>query len=498
MTLDTNPQPRLRVVSSGGVAVPPSIISSENSAITPASAGPIEREMREVISKLKGTKYPDTFDWSVYDRIASTFEEQPRGSVVFNTTFKLVNHHSTCTKCHYAFEIDSYGRGCFHNCVYCYAKDQLTVHGFWNRPQPFPVNLAEVRKVFYTVFETDKASKWRDVMEQKTPIRVGSMSDSFMWLDTRYGVTKEMLKIFNFYRYPYVIFTRSDLIAHDDYIGLLDKELTSVQFSIAGNNHQLTRVMEPGAPSYRRRLIALKKLAEAGLWTTVRVNPLFPTHPDGYFSNRDEVIARFGGEDKIPTLPLYDENFITEIADAKVPSLLAGFVRLSSRAINNMSKATGVDIQQFFKPELLAGHGDKRYSDLEISKYYIKFKKACDANGVRFSTCYIGNGEKDYYQYQNLWSNKADCCDVVGNIKTFKTTSQSIPWDRRIAFAPCKDEALKSMHQEAAMAEKFGGTTAPMATKPSCSTNCKVASGVDKPVKRGRPPKSKPSEHLLS
>ncbi|RYZ79238.1 MAG: hypothetical protein EOP04_28155, partial [Proteobacteria bacterium] len=226
-----------------------------------AVRGPIETEMRLKLDTLKGTKYPDTFDWGVYDRISAKFEEQPRGTVVFKTTLKLVNYHSSCSKCHYAFEIDAYGRGCFHNCVYCYAKDQLTVHGFWNRPQPFPVDLAEVRKIFYTVFETDKKSKWRDVMTKKVPLRIGSMSDSFMWMDTKYGVTQELLKILNFYRYPYIIFTRSDLVAHDDYASLLQSGLCSVQFSISGNNKKLTRIMEPGAPSYEKRLVALKKLA---------------------------------------------------------------------------------------------------------------------------------------------------------------------------------------------------------------------------------------------
>jgi DNA repair photolyase len=424
----------------------------------PAPLGPIESQMRATLATLKDSRYPDSFDWSVYDRIASTFPEAPRGGVVFNTTFKLVNHHLTCTKCHYSFEIDSYGRGCFHNCSYCYAKDQLETHGFWNRPQPFPVNLAEVRKVFYTVFETQKASKWREIMERRVPIRVGSMSDSFMWLDTKYGVTQELLKIFNYYKYPYIIFTRSDLVAHDDYLPLIDPKLGVVQMSIVGNNHRIIRFIEPGAPSYRRRLTALKKLYEAGIWTTVRVNPLFPRHPDGYLTDKDSVIARFGSAEQIPVLDLYDDDFIPELAEAKVPSLLAGFVRLSSRAVNNMSKASGIDVRSFFRPDYLAMRGDKRYSDREIAAYYKLFADACKSNGVRFTTCYIGNGLKDYFQYQNLWDNKKDCCDVIGNVKAFQTTSQSIDWSFRMRQAPCKPEAEKAQALDAAVTQEYKST----------------------------------------
>lgn len=421
--------------------------------------GPIEAEMRQTIGKLVGCRYPDHFDWSVYDKLAAKFSETPRGGVVFNTTFKLVNHHTSCNKCHYAFEIDSYGRGCFHNCVYCYAKDQLTSHGFWNRPQPFPVNLATIRKVFYTVFETDKSNTWRSIMERRIPIRVGSMSDSFMWLDTKYGVTKELLKIFKFYKYPYIIFTRSDLVAHDDYLALLDKKLCSVQFSIAGNNNRFTRIIEPGAPSYDRRLKALRKLADAGFWTTVRINPLFPKYPDGYYTDSLSIADRFGDRKKCPTLPFYDDQFIGELADAGVPSVLAGFVRLSNTAINNLSKVSGVDVKSFYKPELYEARGDKRYSDTEIAHYYRMLLRDCQQHKIRFNTCYIGNGIKDYFQYQDLWSNKGDCCDAQGQVQAFRgATCQDIPWSERRRHAPCKTDADQSQKMEVQATQEYNAT----------------------------------------
>ena len=422
--------------------------------------GPIEIDMRATLSKLVGCKYPDSFDWSVYDGIAARFEERPRGGVVFNTTLKLVNHHSSCSKCHYAFEIDSYGRGCFHECAYCYAKEQLSNHGFWNRPQPFPVNLAEVRRIFYTVFETDKRSRWRSIMEQRIPLRMGSMSDSFMWLDTKYGVTKELLKILKFYKYPYVIFTRSDLVAHDDYMAELDKNLCSVQFSIAGNNNSFIRNIEPGAPSYKRRLKALEKLSKNDFWTTVRINPLFPKYPDGYFTDPDSIVDRFGSRDQVPVMPFYDADFVGELAATGTPSILAGFVRLSRQAVNGLSKSTGLDVQSFFKPELLAMKGHCRYSDEEINYYYRWFHAECRKHEVRFNTCYIGNGLKDYFQYQDLWDNKKDCCDVVGNVKSFKTTSQQVPWDEREKHAPCKDHAVVSRSADKEADMLWGSGTA--------------------------------------
>jgi len=320
---------------------------------------------------------------------------------------------------------------------------------------PFPVNLAEVRKVFYTVFETNKKSKWREILEKRIPIRIGSMSDSFMWMDRKYKVTQELLKILNFYNYPHIIFTRSDLVAHDDYLKLLNKDLVSVQMSICGGNEHLTQLIEPGAPSVLRRLKALKTLNEEGYWTTVRVNPLFPMYPDGYFTDPDSIRMRFGKKENCPEFMLFEAEFIAQLKEHKVPSMLAGFVRLSTWAINNMTRETGIDFKSFFKPELLAGHGDKRYSDSEIAFYYKLIQAECAKNDIRFNTCFIGNGLKDYYQYQELWDNKGDCCDARGNVKAFQASSQEVPWEFREKQAACKEIAQKSRKQVEEMREIY-------------------------------------------
>jgi hypothetical protein len=114
------------------------------------------------------SRYPCTFDYTIYRDLELRYKDRPiRGEIVKNNPFKLVNSHHTCQQCLYSFEVDTYGRGCSHNCTYCYAKAELTVHGYWNNPIPVPIDLNEVRKIFYTVFETNKKTKWRSVMEQK-------------------------------------------------------------------------------------------------------------------------------------------------------------------------------------------------------------------------------------------------------------------------------------------------------------------------------------------
>ncbi len=394
----------------------------------------------------KLSSYKSHFDYSVYKRLEQRFSNNPiRGGIVLKTAFRLVNSHSTCQQCLYAFEIDTYGRGCVHDCVYCYAKAELTVHGYWNNPMPVPVDINDIRKVFYTVFETNKKNKWREILERRIPIRIGSMSDSFMWMDQKYKVTQELLRLLSFYKYPHVVFTRSDLIATDEYIKLLDPSLAAVQFSISSTNEELLRKIERGAPSAKRRLTALKKLGEAGLWTTVRINPLFPIYPDGYFTDPD---FKWNGE--VPKFEFSSFEMVDEIADHGVPAILTGFGRFSSFSLNSIQRATGFDLRQLYRKDLVnKSRRDYHFSDREIRYYYEQIKRRCSARGVQFTTCYIGNGEGHFWKDQDIWSNKKDCCNVKSRLPTFQSDSREIAFQKRLILSgrKCGEATSNRLHE---------------------------------------------------
>lgn len=384
--------------------------------------GPLSKEMWKRSSKLKSA-YKDDFDYSIYDRLYERFgDKQPRGGVVYKSGLKLIEAED-CKNCFHRFEIDTYGRGCIFNCAYCYAKSYLSIRKYWNEPFPFPTDIVAIRKVFATVFESDKGHKLRHVLEKRVPLRIGSMSDSFMWIDKKYGVTKELLKILKFYEYPYIIFTRSDLVAEDEYMQLLDKKLASVQMSISSLNSELTRQIEPGAPAPRKRLAALQTLAKAGFWTTVRINPLFPIYPDGYYTN-----PNFDRSKTVEPFPYFSWDMIEAIAQHNIPSLLVGMVRLYRPSVRFMNKALGYDIRTHFAEDVKEERASIHFSATETAFYYTKIRDLCHQHNVRFSTCYIGNDPSgdSFFKYQSLWSNKKDCCDAVGNVEAFKTTCASL------------------------------------------------------------------------
>lgn len=397
--------------------------------------GPMSGPMwQRVCKELKDSAYPDEFDYTVYDKLARRFGDmRPRGGIVFRSFLKLLESED-CKHCFHRFEMDTYGRGCFHNCAYCYARAYLHQRKMWNEPQPFPIDIVDARKLFYTVFETDRRSKWRELMEKRIPLRLGSMSDSFLWLDKQYKVTLEFLKLLEFYDYPATIVTRSDLVADDEYLAHMSPKNIAIQMSLISINERMTRLIEPGAPSPARRLDAVRKLSEAGFHTAIRINPLFPIHPDGHYSGNcvDSAAKPF---------QVFSWDMIPTIASYQPKTVIVGMGRLYMHNVRFMNAALGYDVRSHFLPGTKYERAGLHFSQAETDYYYRRVKEQCDEAGVRFSVCYIGNDSSGiaYDRYRPMWVNSNDCCDSLGSVQGIIATTADMS-----SKPTCKNRCGKS------------------------------------------------------
>ena len=90
----------------------------------------------------------------------------------------------------------------------------------------------------------------------------GQEADSFMHMDRKYKVTLNRLSKIK------VIYTRSDLIAHDDYISQLNKNVSINivygKFEVMDDGLLSKEDIWGGCPSYKRRLKAFDKLKALG------------------------------------------------------------------------------------------------------------------------------------------------------------------------------------------------------------------------------------------
>jgi len=184
----------------------------------------------------------------------------------FKSFFKTVGGGEG-EKCHYPTRLDLYGCGCQHDCSYCYAKSLLDFRKMWNPSNPSVVN---IMKVVRTI---------RRNLHKGGVVRLGGMTDCFQPIEAKHRVTYRAIEELNKVGCHYLIVTKSDLVARDDYMELMDKNLAHIQISVTTTDDALSKTYEKATlPSYRIK--AIEKLQAAGLDVALRLSPFIPQYID--------------------------------------------------------------------------------------------------------------------------------------------------------------------------------------------------------------------------
>ena len=186
-------------------------------------------------------------------------------------------------KCLYSTRLDTYGCGCQHDCKYCYAKSLLEFRGFWRPNDPSVSDLDEIREAVKTKL------KKGDI------VRLGGMTDCFMPLELKLRNTYKTIKILNEYGIGYLVVTKSHIIANDEYISLMNKELAHIQITYTCTDDNLSLKFEKASlPSQRK--MAIEKLQEKGFDVSLRLSPFIPKFIDFNVLNSircDKILIEF-------------------------------------------------------------------------------------------------------------------------------------------------------------------------------------------------------------
>ena len=78
---------------------------------------------------------------------------------------------------------------------------------------------------------------------------------SIFWpepIEKEKGITYETIKCLNENRIPYLIVTKSDLVADDKYLAILDKDLAHIQITVTTTNDELSKTYEKAVVPSRR------------------------------------------------------------------------------------------------------------------------------------------------------------------------------------------------------------------------------------------------------
>lgn len=172
-------------------------------------------------------------------------------------------------KCHYPTRLDTYGCGCQHDCSYCYAKSLLDFRKLWNSTNP---SIADIEKIKRTI---------KKKIQPGDIVRLGGMTDCFQPLEKTIRNTYHTIEALNERRAGYLIVTKSDLIADDEYIKIMDKDLAHIQVTVTtlDDDFYLAKKYEKASlPS--ERIKAILKLQDAGFDVQIRLSPLIEEYMD--------------------------------------------------------------------------------------------------------------------------------------------------------------------------------------------------------------------------
>ena len=202
----------------------------------------------------------------------------------FKSFFKSVQGNEL-EKCSYPHRLDMYGCGCQHDCKYCYAKSLLEFRNLWSPESPACADINKIRKKIQSIKKEGKIHC----------VRLGGMTDCFQPLEVTEKLTYETIKALNEARISYLIVTKSDLVASDEYLAILDRELAHIQITVTTTDDELSKTYEKAVvPS--RRIQAIEKLQRNGFDVALRLSPFIPQYIDFDILNNvqcDKIIVEF-------------------------------------------------------------------------------------------------------------------------------------------------------------------------------------------------------------
>src|SRR5664280_1332714 len=167
-------------------------------------------------------------------------------------------------------------RGCEHGCVYCFARPTHAYLGL-SPGLDFESKLF-VKPEAAELLEKELASP----NYSPKVIAIGTNTDPYQPIERRYKVKRRILEVLDRANHPVGIVTKSALVLRDlDILArMAERKLAKVALSVTTLDAELARKMEPRAATPMRRLETLRRLAQAGVPTTVMVAPIIPALND--------------------------------------------------------------------------------------------------------------------------------------------------------------------------------------------------------------------------
>lgn len=155
---------------------------------------------------------------------------------------------SQITICDLPIRFDTY-KGCTHNCAYCFTYRKYDISN---------IEAGEGVESLSRFIKGERTleTNWCD---WDIPIHWGGMSDPLQPVEKKQKRSLECLKLLQKTGYPFIMSTKSDMIADDEYKSLIMASNCAIQVSAICDKFDK---VELGAPSFKERTEAIEKIAK--------------------------------------------------------------------------------------------------------------------------------------------------------------------------------------------------------------------------------------------
>ena len=167
-------------------------------------------------------------------------------------------------------------RGCSHGCIYCDSRsDCYHIENF---------DIVKGKENMLQILENEFSKK-----RLKGVVGIGAMSDTYNPMEIKYQQTRGALQLISKYGFGVSIDTKSDLILRDiDFLKKINsKNNVIIKFTITTPDDNLSKIIEPNVCVSSKRLEAIKKLSDNGIFTGIMMNPVLP-----FITDKEEDIKK--------------------------------------------------------------------------------------------------------------------------------------------------------------------------------------------------------------
>jgi len=256
-------------------------------------------------------------------------------------------------------------RGCEHGCIYCFARPTHAYQGLspgldfetrlFSKPDAARLLETELRKPGYVC---------------KT-LQLGANTDPYQPIERRLKITRAVLEVLSAFNHPVTITTKSDMVLRDldILVPMAARGLVAVGVSVTTLDVKLSRVMEPRAPTPRKRLAVIRRLSDAGIPVRVMCAPIIPALNDWEMERILEAGAEQGATGAnyiLLRLPHELRDLFREWLLHHVPLKTNHVLSLMKQSHQGSLYISGFGTRM---------KGSGKYADLIAKRYYLALKK---------------------------------------------------------------------------------------------------------------------------